>query len=538
MVTHALKPSQRDAAPPASARRSPPAERPSAPQARAGRRDAAADPLGAALSGAVRGRPAQPLVQRVGETKLGHEAIVSGALPEAREQWLAALEELRTKRKARKADWERDLKVWAATEGIQQQTIMDRYPAALTMDADVIAALKKTAPFAAGSKPAALKLEKVEPALEGENRYIVKDNSNDEPVATVALGTAAYVKGPPTAFGRATFTRNGKQYVADNRGVPTRRHAYVEKNVFQLMELLAAGSMTGRYQMLNTALKIQSSIYEASENLGREVTGGAFARGQKLSLTQLAVLHQWKGSGQDQRGLSLTSTPRAEAVYSNRGDSFRSAGGVRLTIDLFMVPKDVVLLNHYAAGGVKAALGDVNPALNTPAKYSYENSVIKNRELFLEKLDYRWIAGVVGHFEGGDLPAPAVTGAALIRVLSERFGYVTYDAGFKAGSLRQKLPDDATPMFKLGHGVGAEYLAGYLAGKSAFPVKPAPPPPRTPRGGKPPPQPKAPKHVGPTFGGLKSTAHDDPDRHLIYWIGWAHGGWDRPRATTLKAALT
>ena len=531
---HVLKPARRDAAPQEPDTRLPAPPRPAAPPLVADRRVSADDALGATLARTVRGRSTRPVLQRVGETKLGHEAIDSAATSDAREAWVAALEELRTKRKKRKAEWEANLKHWAATVGIKQHTIMDRYPEALTMDADVIAALRQTEPFDDGT----LRLSEVE-ADDGETRYVVTDSSNNEPVATVVLGGAAFLKGRPTPRGRATFTRNGKEYVADNRGIPTRRRAYVEKNVFQLMELLAKGSMTGRYQMLHTALRIQSSIYDAGETLGKEVTGGAFARGQKLTATQLAVLHQWKGSGQDQRGLSLTSTPRVEAVYSNRGDSFRSAGGVRIEVDLFMVPRDVLLLNHYAAGGVKSALGDVNPALNTPAKYSYESSVIKNRELFLEKLDYRWISGVVGHFEDGDKPAPNVTSEALMRALSLKFGYAAYDAGFKAGSLRQELAADATPMFKLGHGVGAEYLAGYLAGKRAFPVRTQvqQPQPRGKHGGRSaPPKPKP--HEGASFGELKTVAHNDPDKHLIYWIGWAHGSWNRPRATTLAGALS
>jgi hypothetical protein len=532
---HELRPARRDPAPEEPDTRPAAPARAAAPPPVANRRVSADDALGATLARTVRARPTRPLLQRVGETKLGHEAIHSAATSDARDAWVAALEELRTNRKARKSQWEANLKHWAATEGIEQHTIMDRYPDALTMDADVIAALQQTEPFDDGT----LTLDPVD-TDDDEIRYVVRDASNNEPLATVALGSAAFLKGKPTAGGRATFTRNGKEYVADNRGVPTRRHAYVEKNVFQLMDLLATGSMTGRYQMLHTALKIQSSIYDAGETLGREVTGGTFARGQKLTATQLAVLHQWKGSGQDQRGLSLTSTPRAEAVYSNRGDSFRSTGGVRIEIDLFMVPKDVLLLNHYAAGGVSSALGDVNPALNSPSKYSYENSVIKNRELFLEKLSYRWISGVVGHFEDGDKPAPSLTGDALMKALSLKFAYAAYGAGFTAGCLNQELAADAAPMFELGHGVGAEYTAGYFAGRRAYPVRTQvqqPPTPRGKHGGGRSAPPKPRPHQGASFGDLKTTAHDDADKHLIYWIGWAHGSWDRPRATTLAAAL-
>ena len=531
----ALKPAQPVGAPPPAAKPSPAVARSAPPAPHADVRVYVEDRLSAILARAVNGRSPHALLQRVGETKLAHEPIESGATAEAREQWIAALQELRATRRSLKATWEEELKKQAGTdEGISQRTIMSDYPRALTMDRDVISALRKTAPFKGGG--ATLMLERVASEDDTE-QYIVSARSGGEPVASVVLGTAAYRKGPPAPGGRATFRRNAKEYVADNRGIPTRRYAYVEKNVFQVMELLAGNSMTGRYQMLHTALGINADIYEASEKLGADVTGGAFARGQKLTLEQLAVLHQWKGSGQDQRGLSLTSSPRQDAVYSNRGGSFRSAGGARIKIDLFKVPTGVVLLNHYGSGGVKEALGDVNPALNTGATYSFANSVLKNRELYLERLDPSWISSLTLHEETGDKTATK-SGAELLQTVASRLGYNDYASGFTAGSLNQRAPDGASPMFILGQGVGREYRAGYQAGTLRFPVAQPPPEPRGGPRGKTRSRPwKPPEHRGPSFGTLKTEAHDEPDRHLIYWIGWAHGGWNRPQATTLRAAL-
>lgn len=517
---------------------SPAAAPPTAPPTAHDRPAPLSGPLGATLARAVRQRASQPLLQRVGETKIGHDALQSAATPEARTYWLAALKELRDTRKARKAKWEEQLKEDLDTEeGIDQRDIMGRYPAMLMLDKDVIAALKRTAPF---RRP-----QRGDPALvleaDGPDRHLVLDNSNGEPVASVVVGAAAYVPGKKTAGGRATFTRNGKQYVADNRGAPTRRYAYVEKNVFQLMDLFATGSMTGRYQMFHTALGITADIYEAGEKLGQDVTGRAnFRRGEKLTLEQLGVLHQWKGSGQEQRGLSLTSTPREDAVYSNRGGSFRSTGGVRIQIDLVNVPANVVLLNHYGDFGIKEELGGVNPSLQTGTTYGYINSVIKNRELYLERLEMPWISKMTVHTPEGDWSAAKNSAEVATKV-----GYSEYAAGFSLGARNLKASSES-PMHLLGHGVGLEYRQGYLAGQRAYPVEP-PPVQQRGRGGRnvPPPRPRP--HRGPNWGALKTEAFGaqeayeaktGPERHAIYWIGWAHGGSNRALATTLKSALS
>ncbi len=455
---------------------------------------------------------------------------------------------MRDARKLRKKNWEAWLKQQASTEeGISQRAIMSNYPQELMLDSDVIKALKRTSPFVRqGKKPAALVLETTLDD-EGGEHHVVKDGEG-EVVAILLLGSDAFKEGEQTPGGRATYRRNGKDYVADNRGTPTRRFAYVEKNVFQLMDLITQGTMTGRYQMFHAALRLQADIYAAGEQLGRDVTGrNDFRVGDKLTIEQLAVLHQWKGSGQEQRGLSLTSTPRQEAVYSNRGGSFRSGGGGRIEIDLFKVPADVVLINHYGEWGVRENLGDVNPALDG-STYSYTNSVIKNRELYLERLDFGWVSAVTVHGDTGDQTKRDSDGD-LRKLLAGRLGYSQYTAGFALGVLAQKAEND-TPMHLLGYGVGAEYRSGWIAGRSDYPVaQPPPEPARNPRL-KHQPKPKRwvqPPHRGPTWGELKTAAHDAQDRyergtaaerHMIYWIGWAHGGWQRPLAKTLTAALS
>ena len=77
----------------------------------------------------------------------------------------------------------------------------------------------------------------------------------------------------------------------------------------------------------------------------------------KMTDTQVAVAHQMYGSLPEQRGVSLTSTPKVGVTYANTGGNFRTDDGFKLKIDLARVPKTVLFLNHYAEGGVS----DMNP---------------------------------------------------------------------------------------------------------------------------------------------------------------------------------
>ncbi len=73
----------------------------------------------------------------------------------------------------------------------------------------------------------------------------------------------------------------------------------------------------------------------------------------------MAFVHQYWGSGSQQRGLSLTSTSKPGATIGNCGDNFRTNNGVRIKIDLARIPTEEdnpMLLNHYGHGGVKDAI--------------------------------------------------------------------------------------------------------------------------------------------------------------------------------------
>jgi hypothetical protein len=143
----------------------------------------------------------------------------------------------------------------------------------------------------------------------------------------------------------------GLDYVLDRAAVPgnavfTRRFAYVEKNYYHLMDLLAGGGLAGRYQRLRAAAQVSAG--GAGGGWGKRPGTSASRPGVgDLKLAELAFHHVKFGNGYQQRGVSLTSTPRTHQVYSNGGDLFREKLGVRLKIDLARVPKTVRLMNHH-----------------------------------------------------------------------------------------------------------------------------------------------------------------------------------------------
>ncbi len=422
----------------------------------------APDPLDAVLARAVRERVTQPTLQRVGGKKLG-VVVSETADAKAVEDLKAALAAIRKTRKAHKQRLETDLKSGRGHIG--------DYPAELDESGTgPLAAILKTEPFTA---------KRLKPAGTGEVR-----DKDDNLVATLTVGLGAFVEkadADAPEGQRKVFTRDSgdgaKQYVADDNGIPTRRYAYVEKSIHQFVELSATGAMAGRYQRLHEALGVwdPSKLKKIAEHESEIIVAKNTPLVTTLTSAQLAVLHQWTGSGTTQRGLSLTSTPRENAVYGNAGESFREADGVRIKIDLLKVPKNVVLLNHYAAGGIKDLTAKVNPDLVSPSnvyKTGYRPSVIKNRELYLERLEADWIEDIDVHAGASNRPKkPDETGkrgAALVAAVAANAGVADYIAGFKASvdaGWDAKPPDTLSAAGKLGFASGQKYLLGHSWGK-------------------------------------------------------------------------
>jgi len=273
--------------------------------------------------------------------------------------------------------------------------------------------------LAADSSPAATNFRKLyilgKPA---DGRVPVKTLDDKTHVADLLLGLQAFRETGVAAGGRKTFEKlkggvsGGGEYVGDDANVPTRRYAYVETSRQQMMAALgkptaedAKPAMRGRYQRHRTAMGLEASPLSIDQARDPELAR-LYGKSGVVSKDVMANVHQFLGSGLNQRGVSLTSTPKKE-VISNDGDPFDSPDGVRLKVDLSLVPDEVILLNHYAVGGVGTRLEkskEIRAGLLTkqkggkggkgPRDYNYAQSVVKNRELLLTELRPEWIVEV------------------------------------------------------------------------------------------------------------------------------------------------
>lgn len=478
--------------------------------ARAGRRGVASVPVGwllrlqsqagnRATTQVVRNLR-QRLLQRVGEKKLGYtkaegatddvDVLLGKAFAEVREKRAAAKnakeKELATYIKGAKErakaekEKEPEKKEKQPAKGVRapvdpnvaaaQTIVLDWYPQELTaLAGDPVAALAASGPFREGP----LKLGLLDPKTD-----LIAVYKDGKVVAQITVGATTFVAAgqPAGATARPTFTKlRGStaqgEYVKDDRGVATRRYAYCEKSIYQFMELVLTGQMTGRYQLLHEAVGKPTRVDEAAPDIVKKVSGDEREARGRLEREQLAFLHQWMGSGNQQRGLSLTSTPRLGAVYSNDADPFKEDDGVRIKIDLAKVPGGVVLLNHYAASGVKDTLTGVDPKRYqqgpddpSPDKYAYKGSVQKNRELFLERLVPEWVSEVT--FHAGENKAPKVVKAEGTKTVDED-PYVQRLATAYAAGFAGTAPPVGSDAAMAGKGAGSRtlYDRGYLTGQ-------------------------------------------------------------------------
>jgi hypothetical protein len=239
-------------------------------------------------------------------------------------------------------------------------------------------------------------------------------------------------------------TNEAKEYVRDSRGVLTRRYAYVEKNYWQAMEFFMMNRHEGRFQtFMKAAGEANPDLYEARQEEVDLVRGQVAASTTgRLTKKQMAVSHQKLGSGPQQRGVSLTSTPKVGVTYVNTGENFRTARGFRFKVDLAKIPLNgPLLINHYSEGGV----------IDKPDKYStlrkrgergnypYLESAVHARELYLEYLDPSWIVAIEQHPTVGgasttiDRTTPLGLKASLFELGKSQFGGDDFQRGFDAG---------------------------------------------------------------------------------------------------------
>jgi hypothetical protein len=292
------------------------------------------------------------------------------------------------------------------------------------------------------------------------------------------------VKGDVDSTTRETYKKNNplaeggvsgeKEYIKDTRGVYTRRYAYHEMDYYQMMDFIMSGELTGRYQMFMSAGEAaNTSPQKIPHKDNRKAVSkrrGAKDVTKDLTWEEVAVLHQWKGSGPYQSGVSLTSTSRKE-VRSNKGKLFRSDGGFRLKIDLAKVDTTVPIVNDYADEGVSQ-----KPATTTktrPDKYEFPESATKNRELYIERVKKDWVVEVVYHGASDDPTTfseieKVILGKgdeegvkASVQVIGK--GIQAYLNGFEKGMKGEDYKDGGKEG-ELGAEAGKNALAGYKRG--------------------------------------------------------------------------
>jgi len=288
------------------------------------------------------------------------------------------------------------------------------------------------------------------------------------------MGAAAFAPLPPekqpSGAKRQVLIKPGKapgennQYVQDDRGVFTRRYAYVEKADFQVRSLISQQKWEGQYQQKQDWLGEVINKF-ALDKRQREKFGFS-NQNRTMSQEQMALLHQEKGSGVQQRGASLRSTPKE--IYGNAGESFRSAGGVLVKVDLARVPRGKAnLLNHYSAGGIK----DVAHTLKTAGTYqdtgAYVTSVTKNREIYVDTLTPDMFVAMTHHGGKGDQALQLnqdTKPQELLNELAQITGYSAYVKGYQQGAWGIFSPKEDSPQWDKGLTDGREFKKGYDVG--------------------------------------------------------------------------
>jgi hypothetical protein len=268
-----------------------------------------------------------------------------------------------------------------------------------------------------------------------------------------------------------------KEYVKDSRDVLTRRYAYVEKNYWQMMEFFMTNRHEGRFQsFMKAAGEATPNLREARQPEVDIVRGQAAASTTgALTVEQLAVAHQKLGSGPQQRGVSLASTPKVGVTYVNTGENFRTDGGFRLKVDLALIPPSPagpLLINHYSHGGVSddPTRYDTTRVRGEGSTYPYRESALHARELYLEYLKPEWIVAIESHATTApgttiDPNSPLGGAASLFQLGKSQFGGASFEHGFDEG-LRTDTNSPGDQAHKDGFKHARSFVRGWTAGNA------------------------------------------------------------------------
>lgn len=252
-------------------------------------------------------------------------------------------------------------------------------------------------------------------------------SKNGVPVYRLHAGMTAFdPENDPAPGGRQMFTKKGspgKQYVADDYGVPTGRYAYTVRSGYHMGQFIRGQTLTGKYaQHLNLrrpshyeALRLKLLNQATVPNKDLPVPAGPPHNVRDLTDSELLFFHQAYGSGPSQRGISASRS--AKPLLSNEAGGFahgdRFARKIRL--DLGQVPlkgqnETPMLVNwHHGIAGVgnpvaapkqrflEYEAGDISSInkVQYSANYSQKHlqwSTGKNRELYLRHIAPEFLA--------------------------------------------------------------------------------------------------------------------------------------------------
>ena len=239
------------------------------------------------------------------------------------------------------------------------------------------------------------------------------------------------------------------------------------------------GHHEGRFQsFMKAAGAPNPDLYEARQPEVDIVRGQSPASTTgTLTMEQLAVAHQKLGSGPQQRGVSLASTPKVGATYVNTGENFRTTAGFRLKVDLALIPPPPagpLLINHYSHGGVSDG-----PAGTTPGGSEDTPRRIRTRRVPFMHESCTWSTSSRSGSSPSnhtprrrtgttiDLTTPLGTAASLFVSASRSLAEPSFERGFDQGLRLHANSAPADPNHTNGFKHARSFVGGWTAGKQA-----------------------------------------------------------------------